>query len=304
MYDIIIIGGGPAGLSAALYAGRYNHSSMVISGLPGQGSATSAWLVENYPGYEKTSGPYLLNQMVKQAKAAGAEIIQEEATSITHNQNFDVKTPTQNFQGKTLIFATGTKHRHLDLPNEESLIGKGISYCATCDGPLYKDKIVAIAGGGDASIKAALLLDKFAKTLYLITREKELQGEPGNLKELSGTKTIVIYETTIKELVVQDGHLGSIKLSKPYQNSDTINLDGLFVEIGGIPSTGLIDSLNPQKDECGFLVVNNEMATNIPDLFAAGDVTNYSADFKQIIIASASGALAAYGAHNFLRNSK
>ncbi len=305
MYDIIIVGGGPAGLSAALYAGRYNHSCLVIAGMAGQGSAVNAWLVENYPGYEKTSGPYLLNQMTKQAESAGAKIVQEEASEISRADDiFTVKTQNNSYQGKTLIYATGTKHRQLDLPNEDSLIGKGISYCATCDGPLFKDKIVGIVGGGDASVKAALLLAKFAKTLYLITREKELNAEPGNIKELSDTKTILICDTNISELLTQDGRLQGIKITPNYQNQDILNLDGLFVAIGGIPKTDLIDNLGVEKDDCGYISVDDNMATNIEGLFAAGDVTTAYNDFKQMITAAASGAVAVYNAYKYLKRSK
>ena len=305
MYDIIVIGGGPAGLSAALYAGRYNLSCLLLAGIAGQGSAVNAWLVENYPGYSKTSGPYLLNQMTKQVESGGAQIIQEEVIEISQaDKNFIVKTPSKSYQGKTLIYATGTKHRQLGLPNEDSLIGKGISYCTTCDGPLFKDKIVGIIGGGDASIKAALLLNKFAKTLYLITREKELRAEGGNFKELSQTKTIVIYQTTVSELITQDNRLKGIKISPSYQNNDTLLLDGLFVEIGGIPNTGLIDDLGIKKNDHGYIIVDENMSTNINGLFAAGDVTTAFGDFKQIIMAAASGAFAAYNAHKFLEKSK
>lgn len=300
-YNIIIIGSGAAGLSAAIYAGRYNRSTLLIKGKDIGGTASNAGDIENYPGYMKIPGYELMAKMEEQATNLGAKIIEGEAVSLDYHQEmFSIKTDAESFKAPAVIFATGTKRRTLGLPNEESLTGKGVSYCATCDGPLFKNKTVAIVGGGDSSLKAAEIIRHFAKKVYLITVGKSFRCEPRNMGCLTDPSITVLSQTKVEKLLEKDGRLSGIILSKPVNGTNEISLDGLFVEIGGVPNTSLLDKLKPKTDTHGQIEVDWDMATNLPGLFAAGDVTNAFNGFKQIITAAAAGSTAASSAHNYL----
>lgn len=305
LYDIIIIGSGPAGLSAGLYAGRYNRNTLLIQGPEPGGQALTAWIVENYPGVPKINGAELVNKMEEQAKAVGVEIVAGSINAVNQvNQCFDVAVDDKIYQGKSLIFAAGTHRRKLGLPNEEELTGKGVAYCATCDGAFFRGKRVAVIGGSDSSVKSTILLDQYASELYLITRREKVMGEPINMEHLKKTKTQVITNNTVTQLLEKDGLLSGVHLSQPYNGQDILPLDGLFIEVGGVPNTALLKPLHVAMDPHGFIKVNEDMTTNVSGLFAAGDATTAFDGLKQIITAAASGAAAAFTAHNYLLKHK
>lgn len=299
MYDLIIIGTGASGLSAAIYAGRYKLKTLVI-GKEFGGETSTAWIISNYPGLAEIDGYELMNKMRDQAVKNGAEVKDGEVTKIIKQGHcFSVFAGADEFQSKTLIFALGTERRKLGLSNEKDLVGKGVHYCVTCDGPLYTGKTIAIVGGGDASVKGANLAGIYAKKIYLITREKELRAEPVNYDQMKklGDKVEVIYESQVKEIIAKNSGLGLEKVVLDHSGkAGDLKIDGLFVEIGALPNVELAKSLGVELDEKGYIKVDNFMQTNIDGVFAAGDTTNHFGAFKQDITAAATGAMAATSA--------
>ena len=299
-YDLIIIGSGAAGLSAALYARRYKMETLVIQGEFG-GETATAGIIENYPGIFSIDGFELMQSMQKQAKDIGAMFEKGKAEKITTDGNcFTVKVGDKEFEGNTVILAIGSERRHLNLPNEKELTGKGVHYCVTCDGPVYNGKTVAMIGGGDSSVKGVNFLAEYAEKIYLIVRGKEVLAEPVNLERMKklGDKVEVLLETEI-EKIVGEKFLDKLILSKEYQGSKDLKVDGMFVEVGFDPDKTFAEQLGIKLDEKGYMKVDNLMHTNVPGVFAAGDATNHFGRFKQDITASALGAVAATSAYEY-----
>lgn len=298
-FDLIIIGSGAAGLAAGIYAGRYRLQTAIISKEFG-GETTLAGKIENYPGFLEIDGFDLMQKMREQAEHLGVSFIDAEVTSLTRQEhcfaaalhNKEVVTAT------SVIFATGTHRRELGLPKEKELRARGVHYCITCDGPLYKNKTIAIAGGGDASVKGAVLASEYAKKVLLIVRAAEVTAEPVNAEQLKklGGKIELLLETQVTELQGTN-RLTGVKLSKPYKGSSDLIIDGLFVEIGADPNAGLAKTLGVALDEHGYIQTDTAMKTNIDGVFAAGDITNLFGRFKQDITAAALGAVAATSAY-------
>ncbi len=298
-YDLIIIGSGAAGLGAAIYGGRYQLKVLVI-GKEFGGETSLAGNIENYPGFLSIDGFELMNAMKKQAENFGAQILDAEVKAVKRQEHcFEVLTDKASYQASEIIFAAGTRRRRLNLPNEKELTSKGVHYCVTCDAPVYGGKTIALAGGGDASIKGALLAAEYANKIFLIVREKEVSAEPVNLEQLKklGDKVEIIYETEVKEIIGKE-KLEKLRLSRQYKNSDELIVDGLFIEIGAESNVDLVESLGVELDERGYIKVDNMMKTNIDGVFAAGDITNHFGNFKQDITAAAMGAVAATSAYN------
>jgi len=287
MKDLIIIGAGPAGLTAGIYAKRYNLDFLVIGQTPG-GTAIEAWQIENYPGFKSIAG---LDLMQKFQEQLGQKIIQENIEKIT--KDFLVYTDKNQCQGKTLILAMGSKNRKLGLENEEKFLCRGISYCVTCDGPLFKDKIVAVVGGGNAALTGALELADIAKKVYLIHRRDEFRADPIWQEKIKQNKKIEIIFNTRVVQVKGDKILEKIILD----SSRELEVSGLFIEIGTTPSSGLAQDLAITLEN-DFIVVDKNQATNIPGVFAAGDITNNP--LKQIISACGQGAVASFSAFQYV----
>ncbi|MDP3986189.1 MAG: FAD-dependent oxidoreductase [Candidatus Veblenbacteria bacterium] len=303
VYDTIIVGGGAAGLSAALYAGRYLMKTLVLEGAAPGGDTAVAWIVENYPGVPHVDGFELIRRMREQAAGFGATFASEEAAGASSEQHcFTVRTKGgTDYYSKTLILAHGEKHRHLGLPREGELAnGKGLSYCVTCDGPLYKGKIIAIVGGGDSSVKGAVLAARYATHVYLITMEHELHAEPVNLEEFKRLENVtVLYDTVVTEFKGEP-RLAGVKLSRSHEGTDELAVEGLFVEIGEVPSPELARSLGVALDEHGLIEVDPMMKTSVDGVYACGDTVNETGSFKQIVVGAAQGALAATSAYRDL----
>jgi thioredoxin reductase (NADPH) len=298
-YDVIIIGSGAAGLSAAIYAGRYRMKVLVLSKEFG-GETASAGKIENYPGVPLVDGYELMDIFRKQAKDLGVQFVNSEVTSITGDGHcFQVITKKLTYQTSEIIFATGAERRHLGLPNEKELTGKGVHYCVTCDGPVYKEKTIAMVGGGDASVKGAVLATEYVKKVYLIVRGNMVTAEPINLDKMKkiGDKIEVLLETEVKEIIGKD-KLEKLVLTKQFNNSDQLIVDGLFVEAGALPNAGLAKELGVELDDYGYIKADSMMKTNIDGVFAAGDSVNHFGSFKQDITAAAMGAVAATSAYN------
>lgn len=304
IYDLIIIGQGPAGLSAAIYGARYNLKTLVLGSVLA-GNMGEAWKVENYPGFEKISGLELADKMKKQAEKLGAEIKNEEIVKIkkekgkrkNDNQKFIIITRNnKTYQSRSLILASGTQHRKLNVKGEEKFHGKGVAYCATCDGAFFKNKKVVVVGGGDSAIKSVLLLSKYASKVYLLVRGDKLTGEPQNRKTISGNPKIeIIYKVSVSEI------LGEEKVSWVLLSSGKkLETDGIFIEIGAVPASALTSELKVKTDNKGFIVVDTYGKTSAPFIYAAGDITNTYSSFKQILIAASQGAVAAHSAYEDL----
>lgn len=299
VYDLIIIGSGAAGLGAAIYGGRYRLKVLVI-GKEFGGETAKAGSIENYPGFLSIDGFDLMDAMKKQAESVNVETLDAEVTKIAREKHcFEVKANNATYQTHEIIFAVGAERRRLGLPNEKELTGRGVHYCVTCDGPVYGGKTIAMVGGGDASVKGAVLAAEYVKKLYLIVRGKEVTAEPINLERMKklGDKIEVLLETEVKEIIGKD-KLEKLRLSRQFKNSDELVVDGLFVEIGAIPNVGLAKSLGVELDERGYIKVDNMMKTNIDGVFAAGDAVNHFESFKQDITAAAMGSVAATSAYN------
>ncbi|GBE20059.1 thioredoxin reductase [archaeon BMS3Abin17] len=296
-YDLIIIGAGPAGLTAAIYAARYKLNTLVIGELPG-GMAGEASEIYNYPAYKKISGVDLIKNMTEQVKELGAEIKLGEVLDIRKEKEFTVITSKEKYSAKKIIIATGTERKRMNLEREEELKGKGINYCATCDAALYKNKVVGIVGGGDTALSAAVLLSKFAIKVYIIyRRDKFFRAEPSWVKEIEKNKKIIpMFNSNVTKLIGEK-KLEEIEISEKGKKSN-LKIDGLFFEIGFTPGTKLAEKLKVKMDE-RYIDVDKNHKTSVQGVFAAGDVTNNP--LKQIITACAEGAIAANSAYNELR---
>jgi len=301
-YDLIIIGAGPAGLTASIYASRYHLRHLVISANLG---GTIAWAhkVENYPGFSSISGAELSQKFVEHAQSLGAEIKNQDVISIEKNDenSFLVKTnQNQSYQTKTIILATGTKRRKLNIPGEDKYLGRGVSYCATCDAAFYKDKTVAVVGGANASCSGSIYLAEFAKKVYLIYRRDKLRAMPVHVKQVQQNNKIeVIYQTNVTEII---GHqmVEKIKLDKKHQGKDFLIVDGIFIEIGGVPQASLVQGLNLEVDQQNYIKTNKNMITNIRGIFCAGDINDQQKQLQQAVTAASEGAIAAQSAYQYL----
>lgn len=301
--DLIIIGSGPAGLTASIYASRYKMSNLVIGKQKG-GTIGLAHKVENYPGFVSISGLELMEKMEAQAKKLGAEIIYDPAESIKKEGGiFKVYTDGEKeFQGKTLILATGTERRKLGIPGEEEFLGKGVTYCHTCDAPFFQDKIVAVIGGADSAVSGAIHSAEYAKKVYIVYRKDKLRAEPIWVEQaLANPKIEPIYNTNVIE-IKGDQVVKSAVLDSPYQGAKELVLDGVFIEIGGIPGTALAKIAGVEMNEAGYVRVDREMKTNLPGIFAAGDMTDFRPHFQQLVTVEAMGAVAAASAYQFLKH--
>jgi len=293
-FDLIIIGSGAAGLTAAIYASRYTIKNAVIGDILG-GTTTEAHKIYNWPGDPGITGFELTQKMLKHAKESGSEIISDSVTEIIKEDNgFKVVTKRgQNLLAKKILFTSGTKHRHLGLTNEDDFQGKGLAYCATCDGAFFRGLVTAIVGSGNSAMSAALYLADLAKQVYMIVRGPELKGEPLWQEEIKKrSNIIVITETNVVSLNGKE-KLESLELDKEFNNSKILMVDGLFVEIGLAPQTELAKNLGVETNDLGYIVVKADMSTNINGVYAAGDSTNASNNFHQIVTACAEGSIAA-----------
>jgi thioredoxin reductase (NADPH) len=302
LYDVIIIGGGPAGLTAGIYSSRNKRSTLLIEkGLIG-GNINEAEKVDNYPGFPAgISGMELTSLMHQQALLYGTEVINDDVTGIKAEDKVKtVQTYQGDFSSKALIIAGGSERQKLNAPGEKEYTGKGVSYCATCDAPFFRDKKVAIVGGGNAALYEALHIAKFASTVNVIHRRDQLRATPVvQDKAFAEPKIEFIWNTVVKE-VMGDTFVRKLKLADVNTGKESfLELDGVFVAIGLIPNTsylkGIID-----MDEKGSVIVNSKMETSVPGIFAAGDIRVNS--IRQVIAAAGDGAVAAVSASNFIEN--
>ena len=303
IYDLAIIGSGPAGLSASVYASRYGISNVVIGGISG-GLTTQTHEIGNWLGTEKISGFDFAQKAEAHCKSYDkAEVVNTLVDEITENENGYILflSNGSKVEAKTILLAMGTKHRHLGVPGEKEFAGKGVSYCATCDGFFYRGKTVAVVGGNDSAAGAAVYLGDIAEKVYLIYRGEKLRCETFWGESIGKNPKIEsIFMTNIKEIKGEQ-KVEELILDSPYKNSDTLKVDGVFAEIGSDPNTELIKNLEVELDEQGYVKIDTSGRTSKKGVWAAGDITTGSDKFKQIITAAAEGAVAAHSIQEFLK---
>ncbi len=291
MYDVVIIGGGVAGLSAAIYAARAGKKTLVLEGMMCGGQIVNSPKVSNYPGIKEISGFELATSLYEQAQACGAGIDYQKVVSVEDRGDTKlVITDSDTIECKNVIIATGAKHRELGLDNENELVGKGISYCATCDGAFYKDKTVAVIGGGNTALMDALYLSKLCSKVYLIHRREEFRGKDGILNELCNTENVEILRNCIvKEAVADDTVKAIIVENVITHDTREYEVSGIFVAVGQMPDTKLFEGL-VDMDEYGYIKADESLKTNVPGIYAAGDCR--TKEVRQLATAAADGAIA------------
>lgn len=301
LHDMIIIGGGCAGLGASIYARRYNMDVLILTESLG-GTITSTHLVENYPGFTSVSGQELADAMIEHAKANDVPFkIGNRVNRVWKEGDiFHVSYGKEEvYQARTVLLATGTTYRKLGIPGEAEFAAKGVSYCATCDAGFFKGKNVIMVGGGDSAVKESLILAEHAAHVTIIYRGSAFtKAEPINLKRMEATENIdAMFNTNVVE-VMGDNIIRKVKLD----NGEEMEVEGMFIEIGRIPLTGMVDDLNVEKNEKGEILINEMSETNIPGFYAAGDVS--AGEWKQAVVGVAEGVKASYKAFNFVSEQK
>jgi thioredoxin reductase (NADPH) len=298
MYDIVAVGGASAGLTAALYASRQGMKTLVLTKDIG-GQAILTPHIENYPGFETVAGPELMQRLQQQAASFGAEFRYEEVKEISRLDNlFRLRTPLADYDALALILAFGKTPRDLGVPGEEKLVGRGISYCAVCDAPLFRGKDVAVVGWGDPALDAVLMLCPIVSKVYVIFRGADLIGHDQLLDACRTQPKIEMIPNSTVVGVLGANRVEGISIRDTSGQTRVIPLDGVFVEIGYKAKTDFVRSL-VKLNEAGEIVVDKNQATSEPGIFAAGDVTD--TPFKQVIISAGEGAKAGLAAYNYVQ---
>jgi len=297
-FDLVIIGGGPAGLAAAMYGGRIGLKTLVISELPGGNMNFVSW-VENYPAFENIAGAELADKLRAHAARYKVEFKDERATKFERkDKKFVVWTGEGSYNGKAVILATGTVVRRLGVAGEREFDGKGVHYCALCDGPVYADRVIGVVGGSDSAMREALLLAQYGSKVYVISRGEKMKCENCNYNQaLSNPKIEMIHGTNVTS-INGDKLVKSVTLDREHKGKNVLAVDAVFIEIGRVAASELAKGVGVEVNEKGEIVTDKDSKTNIPGVYAAGDVTNSSP--KQIIVSVADGVRAACSAYSYL----
>lgn len=303
-YDVLIIGGGPAGLTAGIYAGRAGLNTAVLEYEAPGGKMIKTDLICNYPGIDEIGGAELSMQMFEHATKSGMEYLYGNVSKLEDKGAYkEVHTEDGSvYTTKTVIIATGTKERTLGFPEDELLLGKGLSYCAVCDGGFYKEKEVIVIGGGNSALEEAVYLTQFANKVKLVIRRDVFRGdETAQTQALENPKIEVIKKHLPVSYIVDDNHIGGIRF-KDLETDEIVDIksDGVFPYIGAIPSTQFLQDKPDMLDEEGYLYTNENLETSIPGVFGAGDVR--VKHLRQIVTASSDGAITAQNAFHFIKN--
>ncbi|GAA4075331.1 thioredoxin-disulfide reductase [Amphibacillus indicireducens] len=293
IYDLIIIGAGPAGMTAAVYASRANLATLMIErGIPG-GQMANTEDIENYPGYESILGPDLSNKMFEHAKKFGAEYAYGMITEVINEEPYKIVVAgNKQYRTKAIIIATGAKHKNLGVPGEEELAGRGVSYCAVCDGAFFKERELFVIGGGDSAVEEGMYLTKFASKVTIVHRRDQLRAQKIlQDRAFKNEKIDFIWNTVLKSINDVDGKVGTVtlenvKTGESYEKEAA----GVFIYIGLVPMTEPFESLGITNEE-GYIPTNENMETSIPGIFAAGDVREKT--LRQIVTATGDGSIAA-----------
>jgi thioredoxin reductase (NADPH) len=309
-FDLIILGAGGTGLAAAMYGARLGLKTLCLghshgSELPVGGVITTTNIVENYPGFIKLTGPELAEKLEKHARSYDKVTIKEEKVSsvLKKGKCFLIKTSKSSYTAKTILIATGTKWKKLPetVKGSREFENRGLAFCALCDAPLFKDKIVSVIGGSDSAAKDALLLSEHAKKVYVIARSS-LHPEPINMDRIKANKKIeVILGTQVTEIKGKD-FVESVVLDKPFKGKKELEMQGVFVAIGHVILSDLAKPLGVKINKKGEIITDKEAKTNIPGIFAAGDVAD--TPFKQLITGVAEGCISAHSAYEHITKEK
>ncbi len=299
--NVIIIGSGPAGLTAALYAARAELKPLLIAGLTPGGQLMQTTEVENFPGFVNgIMGPELMDNMIKQVARFGTEIINENVTNVDFTQSpFKVKTDNAEFLAKTVIIATGAEANWLNLPNEQRLRGKGVSACATCDGFFFKDKEVVVIGGGDTAMEEANFLTRFASKVTIVHRREEFRASKIMLKRAQDNPKISIITNVTVTDVLGENIMEGIKFKHNVSGEETVlKAQGYFSAIGHTPNTKLFSAAGIEVDPKGYVIIKQQTRTNIEGVFVAGDVNDPR--YRQAVVAAGMGCMAALDVEKYL----
>ncbi|KYC73292.1 thioredoxin-disulfide reductase [Bacillus coagulans] len=304
IYDVIIIGAGPAGMTAAVYASRSDLKTLMIErGVPG-GQMVNTEEVENYPGYESILGPELSNKMFEHAKKFGAEYAYGDIKGIDTDGDYKiVKAGTKAYKALAVIIATGAQYKKLGVKGENELGGRGVSYCAVCDGAFFKGKDLVVVGGGDSAVEEGNYLTRFANKVTIVHRRDQLRAQKIlQDRAFKNEKIDFIWNHTVKEIHEENGKVGSVTLVSTVDGSEKpFKTDGVFIYIGMVPLTKPFENLGI-TNEAGYIVTNEEMETKIPGIFAAGDVREKT--LRQIVTATGDGSIAAQNAQHYVEELK
>jgi thioredoxin reductase (NADPH) len=304
IYDVIIAGAGPAGMTAAVYTSRASLSTLMLErGVPG-GQMANTEEVENYPGFDHILGPDLSNKMFDHAKKFGAEYAYGDIKEIVDGDDFKiVKTGSKEFKARAVIITTGAEYKKIGVPGEKELGGRGVSYCAVCDGAFFKGKDLVVVGGGDSAVEEGVYLTRFANKVTIVHRRNELRAQK-ILQEraFDNEKVDFIWNHTVKEINDKDGKVGSVTLVST-ENGEEANFqaDGVFIYIGMLPLTKPFANLGILNSE-GYIETNEQMETKVPGIFAAGDVREKQ--LRQIVTATGDGSIAAQTAQHYIEELK
>lgn len=304
VYDVIIIGAGPAGMTAAVYTSRANLSTLMIErGVPG-GQMANTEEVENYPGYDHILGPELSTKMFDHSKKFGAEYAYGDIKSITDGKEYKtINAGSKQYKARAIIITTGAQYKKIGVPGENELGGRGVSYCAVCDGAFFKEKDLVVVGGGDSAVEEGVYLTRFAKKVTIVHRRDELRAQKIlQDRAFANDKVDFIWSHTVKEINEKDGKVGGVTLVSTENGEEReFPADGVFIYIGMVPLTKPFLDLGITNDE-GYIVTNEKMETKIPGIYAAGDVREKM--LRQIVTATGDGSIAAQAAQHFIEELK
>ncbi|MEK4701078.1 thioredoxin-disulfide reductase [Solibacillus sp. FSL R7-0668] len=304
IYDVVIIGAGPAGMTAAVYTSRANLSTLMIErGIPG-GQMASTEAVENYPGFETILGPELSTKMFEHAKQFGAEYAYGDVSEIIDGEDYKtIISGKKQYKTRTIIITTGAEYKKLGIPGETELGGRGVSYCAVCDGAFFKQKNLIVIGGGDSAVEEGVYLTRFADKVTIVHRRDQLRAQKIlQDRAFANEKIDFIWNSTVKEIHEVDGKVGKVTLVSTVDGSETqVETDGVFIYVGMLPLTAPFAALNI-LNETGYVVTNEKMETAVPGIFAAGDVRDKM--LRQIVTATGDGSIAAQSAQHFIEELK
>lgn len=304
IYDVIIIGAGPAGMTAAVYTSRANLSTLMLErGIPG-GQMANTEAIENYPGFDSILGPELSTKMFEHAKKFGAEYAYGDVSEIVDGEEYKViKAGSKEYKARSIIIATGAEYKKLGVPGESELGGRGVSYCAVCDGAFFKQKNLIVVGGGDSAVEEGMYLTRFADKVTIVHRRDQLRAQKIlQDRAFANEKIDFIWNHTVKQINEKDGKVGSVTLVSTVDESEQeVACDGVFVYIGMVPLTEPFKELGILNDQ-GYVVTNEDMETSVKGIFAAGDVRDKT--LRQVVTATGDGSIAAQSAQTYVEELK
>ena len=304
MYDVVIIGGGPAGLTAGLYAGRGGMKALIIEKMFTGGQAATTYEIDNYPGFDQTiSGPDLVMKMEAHAKKFGTELVYEDVVDIELDGTVKlIKTTSNVYQAKAVILSMGANPKELGLEKEKKLRGAGVSYCATCDGAFFRDKVTAVVGGGDTAVEDALFLSRFCPKVYLIHRRGELRAVKV-LQDaiMANDKIEFLWNSAVEDILGEDAVEGIMVKDIKTGQTQKVKVEGLFIAVGNVPNSEIIKG-KVETNAGGYIITDESMLTNKFGVFAVGDVREKT--LRQVVTAAADGAIAAYAAERYISENR